>query len=51
MIECELENAKIIEESTLNARNIGKIAYRRKEQAVDTHNLKPIYLRASNAER
>ena len=51
MIECELENAKIIETGILNARNIGKIAFERKEQAVDTHNLKPIYLRASNAER
>ena len=51
MIKCELENAKVIEESTLNARNIGKIAFRKKEQAVDTNNLKPMYLRASNAER
>jgi len=51
MIECELENAKILEDSKLNARNIGQIAFRKKEQAVDTHNLKPIYLRASNAER
>ena len=51
MIECELENAKVIEDGKLNARNIGTIAFRRKGQAVDTHNLKPIYLRASNAER
>jgi len=51
MIECELENAKVIQDSNLNARNIGKIAFRRKKQAVDTHNLKPLYLRQSNAER
>lgn len=51
MIECELENAKVLEEGKLNAKNIGIIAFRRKEQTVDTHNLKPIYLRASNAER
>lgn len=51
MIECELENAKVLEKSNLNARNIGKIAFRRSNQAVDTNNLKPMYLRKSNAER
>lgn len=51
MIEYELENAKVLEHVTLNARNIGTIAFRKKEQAVDTHNLKPLYLRQSNAER
>ena len=51
VIECELENAKVIQKSTLNARNIGRIAFRNKEKAVDTHNLKPLYLRQSNAER
>ena len=51
VIKCELENAKVIENCTLNARNIGKVAFRKKEQAVDTHNLKPVYLRVSNAER
>lgn len=51
MIECELENAKVLEDGKLNAKNIGIIAFRKKEQAVDTHNLKPLYLRASNAER
>mgnify|MGYP003291362882 CR=1 FL=1 len=51
VIECELENAKVVEDSNLNARNIGKIAFRKKEQAVDTHNFKPMYLRKSNAER
>lgn len=51
MIECELENAKVLEKSNLNARNIGKIAFERKNQAVDTNNLKPMYLRKSNAER
>lgn len=51
MIECELENAKVLEKSNLNARNIGKIAFRRSNQAVDTNNLNPMYLRKSNAER
>ncbi len=51
MIECELENAKVLEDGKLNAKNIGKVAFRNKKQAVDTHNLKPVYLRASNAER
>ena len=51
MIEYEIENAKIIEDNNLNARNIGKIAYIKKERAVDTQNLKPLYLRVSNAER
>ena len=54
MIESQLENAKVLTDlqiNVLNARNIGKIAFRKKEQAVDTNHLKPIYLRASNAER
>lgn len=54
MIESELKNATVLlrkEENELNARNIGKIAFQNKNQAVDTNNLKPIYLRASNAER
>jgi len=51
MIECELENAKISENNQLNAKNICEIAYMKKEQAGDTNNLKPMYLRKSNAER
>lgn len=51
MIKCELENAKVLEENELNAINMGKIAFRKQEQAVDTNNLKPLYLRKSNAER
>ena len=54
MIESRIENSRVFikpEYNELNARNIGAIAFRKKEQAVDTHNLKPIYLRVSNAER
>lgn len=54
MIESELENAQIIldsESNQVNARNIGKIAFRKQKQAVDTNNFKPLYLRKSNAER
>lgn len=51
VIKCKLENVEILEENKLNARNIGNIAFRKKEQAVDTNNLKPMYLRKSNAER
>lgn len=51
VIKCELENVEILEKNNLNARNIGNIAFRKKEQAVDTNNLKPMYLRKSNAER
>ena len=40
-----------LEENELNARNIGKIAFAKRNEAIDTNNLKPIYLRASNAER
>lgn len=51
MIECELENAKVVDDNKLNAANIAKIAFIKKEEAVDTNNFKPIYLRKSNAER
>ena len=50
-IESELENAEVLQENTLSAKYIGNIAFRKKEQAVDTNNLKPMYLRKSNAER
>ena len=51
MIECELENVEVFSDNKINARNIGKIAFRKKNEAVDTNNLKPMYLRKSNAER
>lgn len=54
MIESEMKDAIIIsdeEKNKLNARNIGIIAFNKKEEAVDTNNLKPIYLRKSSAER
>lgn len=51
MIESELENVLVLENNQLNARNIAKIVFRKRKEAVDTHNLKPMYLRQSNAER
>ena len=54
MIECEVIGAKVLmdlEQNQLNARNIGQIAFRKKDQAVETNILKPVYLRKSNAER
>ena len=54
MIESEMKEAIIVldeEKNKLNARNIGAIAFEKKEEAADTSHLKPLYLRASNAER
>lgn len=54
MIQSEMKNANVIlleEKNKLNARNIGKIAFRMKEEAVDTNALRPVYLRQSSAER
>ena len=54
MIESKIKEANVIldeEKNKLNARNIGKIAFEKKNEAVDTNYLKPLYLRASNAER
>lgn len=54
MIEFEMKEATIVldeEKNKLNAKNIGTIAFEKKDEAVDTNNLKPLYLRASNAER
>lgn len=54
MIESEVKNAKFVleeEKNKLNAKNIGFIAFKRKEEAVDTNHLKPTYLRQSSAER
>lgn len=54
MIESEMKDAVVILDEVknkLNARNIGMIAFKKKEEAVDTNNLKPVYLRKSSAER
>ena len=54
MIESEMKEVTIVldeEKNKLNARNIGKKAFENKDEAVDTNYLKPLYLRASNAER
>lgn len=55
MIKSEMKNeAEIIleeEKNKLNARNIAKIAYYKKQEAVDSNHLIPRYLRKSNAER
>lgn len=48
------DKAKLIQEENenkLNARNILKAAYQKKEEAVDSNHLMPVYLRISNAER
>ena len=53
MIESELENIEIIsdeEKNNLNARNIAFIALKKQEEAVDSNNLRPLYLRKSSAE-
>lgn len=55
MIESKMKDeAEVIleeEKNKLNARNIAKIAYLKKQDAVDSNNLLPKYLRRSNAER
>ena len=54
MIESKIEEAEIInleEKNKLNARNIALAAYYKKNEAVDSKNLKPVYLRKSSAER
>lgn len=54
MIESKIENAIVIadeEKNRLNARNIALAAFLRKDEAVDSNNLKPVYLRKSSAER
>lgn len=53
MIESKIENAIVIlddEANELNARNIAKAAYFKNKEAVDSNNLKPVYLRKSSAE-
>lgn len=54
MIESKIENAEVIldeEKNKLNARNIAVSAYYNRNKAVDSNNLKPVYLRKSSAER
>lgn len=54
MIESKMKKENFVislEDNKLSAKNIGIIAFRKRNQAVDTDNLKPLYLRQSNAER
>ena len=54
VIESEMKNAEFISDdlrNKLNARNIALAAFKKKEEAVDSNNLKPLYLRKSSAER
>lgn len=54
MIESKIENALVLEDeekNKVNARNIALAAFLKKEEAVDSNNLKPVYLRKSSAER
>ena len=54
MIESKIEKVKVVlekEKNKLNARNIALAAYYKSLEAVDSNNLKPIYLRPSSAER
>lgn len=53
MIESKMNNAEIIleeEHNKLNARNIAFAAFQKQDEAVDSNNLRPVYLRKSNAE-
>lgn len=53
MIESKMKNAEIIldeESNKLNARNIAFTAFKKQDEAVDSNNLRPVYLRKSNAE-
>ena len=53
MIESKIPYAEFVseEENKLNARNIGIAAYYKKQEAVDSNSLKPLYLRQSSAEQ
>ena len=54
VIESKIEKAEVIideEKNKLNARNIALAAYYKREKAVDSNNLIPVYLRKSSAER
>ena len=53
MIESKIENAIVIidvEKNRLNAKNIALAAFLKRNEAVDSNNLKPVYLRKSSAE-
>ena len=53
MIESKIEKAEIIvdeDKNNLNARNIAFAAFKKREEAVDSNNLSPVYLRKSSAE-
>lgn len=53
MIESKTENAMVIldgEKNKLNAKNIALAAFLKRNEAVDSNNLKPVYLRKSSAE-
>lgn len=53
MIESKIENSEVIvnkETNTLNAKNIAFLAFEKQNEAIDSNNLKPIYLRKSSAE-
>ena len=53
MIESKMNNAVVIldeESNKLNARNIAFAALKKQDEAVDSNNLSPVYLRKSNAE-
>ena len=53
MIESKLNNAEVILDekiNKLNAKNIAFAAYKKQDEAVDSNNLSPVYLRKSNAE-
>ena len=54
MIESKIENAEVTldeEKNKFNARNIALAAFYKRNEAVDSNNLKPVYLRKSSAER
>ena len=54
MIESKMKNAEFLldeNKNKLNATNIGIVAYNKQQEAVDSNQLKPLYLRQSSAER
>jgi len=53
LIKLKLQNAVVIldkEKNNLNARNLAYIAYKKQDEAMDSNELNPIYLRKSSAE-
>ena len=53
MIESKIEKSEIIldeEKNKFNARNVAYLAFTRKQEAIDSNTLKPVYLRKSSAE-